>query len=508
MISLKEWVKAHPLGAVLAAAIAVRLLAVIWSQGFIHSDDHFETVSVAWDWLTSGLSGDDGFLTWKHKGAETITRFPLYTLFLFGQMKLCQWLGIDTLGAMMYVIRFVHALLSLVPVWAAFQIARTVTGSVRWAVAAGLVMSFHFALPFLGMRNLIEVVGGGIWLAALVYLYRYHDDKRIFWLNVAGTLTGLAWMIRFQIAFAVLPVPLLLWWREQHIRPAAHYSGAVVATILLSGLADWWLLGGFARSTFTGLARNFGLQAHYHTIPLLYFVMLVLLLVPPISLVMPFLAFRRRFVREQALLVWSSVSFVVFHTLHPLQQERYVFPIVPAVIVMGILAVWHYLNRDRQTALLPQWLKLTAWASLAVNMALLFFFTFAYGHKGMIEPLRWLQDTAPDARVMFVQPEVKRWVPMEYGGKSLRPVYVREWESLRQWSPSQAGEPEFDYFVIYPKTDTRLPAYLDSLEIRFGPLELVEQIPPSYYDRTLHLLNPGHNDDFAAYVYCPAGGHQ
>ena len=127
----------------------VEHLAVIFSQGFIHSDDHFDTISVAWDWLHGGLWGEDGNLRWKHEPAETIGRFPLYTLFLLAQMKICHWAGISSLSVMMYFIRLVHALISLLPVWAAFRIVKMSTNSNRWAAIAGLTIAFHFAFPFL-----------------------------------------------------------------------------------------------------------------------------------------------------------------------------------------------------------------------------------------------------------------------------------------------------------------------------------------------------------------------
>ena len=73
-------IKTYPLATVLVVALAVRLLAVIWSEGFIHSDDHFDSISVAWDWFNGGLWGSDGQLRWKHWDSTTIGRFPLYSL--------------------------------------------------------------------------------------------------------------------------------------------------------------------------------------------------------------------------------------------------------------------------------------------------------------------------------------------------------------------------------------------------------------------------------------------
>ena len=39
---------------VLVCALLVRLVAAIWSQGYIHSDDHFDTIGVAYEWQRAG----------------------------------------------------------------------------------------------------------------------------------------------------------------------------------------------------------------------------------------------------------------------------------------------------------------------------------------------------------------------------------------------------------------------------------------------------------------------
>jgi len=491
----------RPLAWVMLLALAVRLLAVIFSPGFIHSDDHFDTISVAWEWLHGGLWGEDGNLRWKHEPAETIGRFPLYTLFLLAQMKICQFAGLTSLSAMMYFIRFIHALISLLPVWAAFRIVRQATRSDRWAVTAGLAIAFHYALPFLGVRNLIEVVGGNLWIAALWFLYRYQDDRKSGWLCLAGLMTGLAWMIRFQIALAAVLVPLILWWETRRLRPVIEYSLSVAAMLLVSGLVDWFLLGRFAGSTITYLMMNVDLPALYRTIPLLYIVLLVVLLVPPLSLVSLVLMFKRGFIRQHRMLFWTSISFVVLHSWHANQQERFIFPILPAFVVLGVLALYHFKKGRPIGSGWPAWIKWSAGVSGGLNAALLVFFTFAYGHKGMIEPLKWFEKNDPAARILFFQPEVWRWAPAEYAGNRVVRSYVKGWEDLARLPARRQGRSAFDYVVVYPKMASSLPAYLDTLSAYVGPLEPAFEVEPSCYDQTLHLLNPGHNNNFAAYVY-------
>ncbi len=78
---MKLFLKNHPLASVLLIALALRIPAVICSKGFMASDDHYETVQVAYKWLQTGLWDADGHLSWDGRPGAQTARFPLYNLF-------------------------------------------------------------------------------------------------------------------------------------------------------------------------------------------------------------------------------------------------------------------------------------------------------------------------------------------------------------------------------------------------------------------------------------------
>jgi hypothetical protein len=108
--TFRNFIQRRPLLFVVLAASAVRLLSVIWSKGFIHNDDYFETIVISHDWLTSGIFGHDGYLHWLDQAASEFTRFPLYTLSVSALMRLENVFGLQSLDSMMYGVRLVHAL--------------------------------------------------------------------------------------------------------------------------------------------------------------------------------------------------------------------------------------------------------------------------------------------------------------------------------------------------------------------------------------------------------------
>ncbi|HSG99004.1 MAG TPA: glycosyltransferase family 39 protein [candidate division Zixibacteria bacterium] len=502
--TVQLWIRERPLTFVLLVAAAPRLVAVIWSHGFIHSDDHYDTVMIAFDWLNNGLWGSDGFLRWRSEPSTAIGRFPLYTLSLYAVMKVHRWLGVISLETMMYTVRALHALVSLIPVVAAFKITEIVTGRRNWALGAGLFLALSFALPFLGVRNLIEMVGGAIWMAALLALYLAQGDSGPRWLIIAGLITGLAWMVRFPIAFAAAPVPLALWYQRRSIAPALWYSLGVAVMLIASGVVDWILLGRFAGSTLTNFAINAGLPALYKMFPLTYVITLLAFMGLPLSIYLGWLTLKPKFWREHLTLAASSYAFLLCHSALANQQERFIFPIATAFMLMGVLALWTRW-RDNQSALdgSPVRRGLVG-ATVALNVVGLAALTPAYPKKGLIEPILEIAERQPDARTLFVQPELRYWMPISYGWPGIQRFYVRDWSQMAQLRNS-AGD--FDYVTLYPPTADALTAYRDSAESVVGPLTHAFTVEPSVYDRLLHALNPSHNPHFKAEVYltAPAG---
>ncbi|HOP06712.1 MAG TPA: hypothetical protein PLF13_05400 [candidate division Zixibacteria bacterium] len=492
------WIERHPLLTVILIAIAVRAVAVVFSKGFIHSDDHYDTVMIAYDWLRNGFWGANGFLRWRQEPSDMIGRFPLYVMSLWAMMKALTLCGVQALNSMMYVVRAVHAAISLIPVWVAFKVTVWTTQSKRWGMLAALVVGLNFMMPFLGVRNLIEMVGGNIWMLTIIAVYQYERNRRESCLVLAGLAAGLAWMIRFQMASAAIPIPFILWWQYRSVKPALSFAVGVAVMLFASGLADLYWLGRFGGSTITNITMNAGLPALYKTIPGLFPLILLLALVPPWSFVSAVAMFRKSFLMRHAVLVGSSFFFVLFHLAMANQQERFVFPIIPAFLLMSVLAVWHKKEDKGYVLKSPRLLHWLVGSSVVLDLVLLIFLTPGYGHKGLIEPVVRIRAEEPSAHVLFIQPGIHKWIPISYGGEAMSRFYVREWDALDR-ARSDGGA--FDYVVLLPRDAADLNAYEDSARTVCGAIVPDFEVAPSCYDWLLHKANPHHNPDYAAFVY-------
>jgi hypothetical protein len=276
--------------------------------------------------------------------------------------------------------------------------------------------------------------------------------------------------------------------------------------LLLSGIIDAVLVGKFAATTINNLSINASLGPRYNTVPLLSPLVILTVFIPPTSLMLVYLAAKSAFWKNHRLLVISSLFFIVIHMLHANQQERFMVPIIPALILIAVLAVWTQYRRRGYVVYNRTFWRCLSWWTLAVNFALLVFFTGAYGHKGMIEPLVWISKMNPRPRVMVVQPDLKRWMPLDYAGlEPLKRKYVRSQDDMSHIGPDVRGPEAFDLFILYPQKEGELQVYLDSIQNHYGPVEEIRRFPPSWYDRVMHTLNPSHYGRIEAVVYGPSG---
>jgi hypothetical protein len=366
---------------------------------------------------------------------------------------------------------------------------------------AGLVAAAHAAMPFLSVRNLIEMVSGHFWILSLLLIYRYQSEGRDRNLYLAGLVTGLAWMIRFEIAFAVLPVPFLLWYERKQLRPALVFSSAVLGMLLLSGVVDLYLIGSFAASTVNHVRQVITERPPYMTHLFIYPAVLLAFFLPPLSPLLFYLAGVRRFWVRHRVLLFSSIAFVLAHTLSPSRQERYMIPIVPALVVLLVLAFWwHWSNGGyffRHKRLLFGLLGTV----VVINLLALSPLTINYGHKGMVEPLVQIERNGENAGVVFVSPEEGRIYPYFYGGfGGLRRGYIYDWSDQSLLEEPHTKRP-YTYFIIFPPSERDLPRYLDSLSGHFGPLEEWFYVGPSSIDFLLHRMNPKYNKRNEAWIY-------
>ncbi|MCX6825892.1 MAG: glycosyltransferase family 39 protein [candidate division Zixibacteria bacterium] len=494
--------KKNPLWICLLLALILRLFSVIYSRGYMASDDHFETVQVAYEGARSGLLNPDGLMRWNAVESSEIGRSPLYVLLLYSLMKIQIGLGIQHLNSQMYLIRLIHALLSLSVVWFGYRYIYESTGQKKYSLWAGLILAAHFLMPYLSVRNLIEQVSADILVPAvfLAYMGAGKNNGRL--LMLSGILGGLSWMIRFNTGLAIMPIPFVIWYLSKNVRPALYFCAGVLLMIIFSGSLDAIFLGSFGRSTLNILKSVF-FPAGAPPLPQpiwIYTILIFGVLIPPFSLyfLLPF--FRRAVIRKHLILFSAVTFFFAVHCLISHKEERFLIPIFPLIIMMGVIGLRDWLSRYEISNLHQKVFKVSAIAAILLNFLLLPLFTFNYGHKGLVEPLAYLSHQEDIKGVFLDQVERNKLIPYSYVGfNSPPPMKIYDWPSLERFAQFPDTFNNINYIIVFG--DRTPKCHTDSLSRYMGSLKQVFHSSPSFVEELLHLLNPGHNLTNESWVF-------
>lgn len=485
---------------ILLAAGFFRMLAVLFSKGYGMHDDHFLVIEAAQSWV----DGRD-YNYWIPALSPQVTEptghsllYPGLHYFLF---RILEGFGLFDPQGKMYVVRLLHALLSMTIVVMGYRLAERLQG-LRAAKMAGWLLALLFFLPMMSVRNLAEFVCIPALLYATVLAVRNEPDERWRPLLWAGMLLGIACSVRFQtIVFSAgfgLSLLLLLRWR-QAFAMAAGFFGSLLLVQMATDMIIWGTpfmeLMAYIRYNIDN-AETYGVQRWYN-----YILLLSGILIPPVSLFLLF-GYLRSW-RKHLLLFLPAFAFLVFHSSFPNKQERFILPAIPFVIILGSIG-WTAFHASSKFWVRNPKLYRGIWIFVwSVNLIPLFFVSTTYSHRSRVEAMVYLSKK-PDFRELIVeetnhdyttQPPLfylRHWTsPLElHSGISMDTLKARIAARLPAHRPN---------YVVFNQEDA-IEARVAAFKKEFRNLTYETTIQPSFVDEVMHWLNH-HNANFTAYVY-------
>ncbi len=492
-MSTGSLIQRYPLAFVLVVGLLLRLIAVIFSQGYFAHDDHFETVNIAWSWHHEGIFEEDGSLRWEGKPDFGVMRCAAYNLFLLALMKITAVFGVTILGAHMYFDRLIHALLSLLPVVFGYRYLRENTDE-KTAFLGGLLLATHFLMPFLAVRDLVEMVAADFLLPALYFAQRGARNNSTRDLLIAAALGGLALIVRLQVAIALAVVPIAMLIAFRRWKPALTFSAGTLVMIVLMGLLDLWTHGTFLGSVFNYVSGNLGSAPAVPGPWYRYLLLLLGVMVPPFSIVLLIAVFQKRVIKEH--LVWwlPTIVFLVVHSAIVNKQERFILPVLPVLMVLACIGLFHFVHERGLIGSRPQLLRGLLVSFFLLNTVLLVPFTINYGKRGIVSPMVYLSQQSDADRVIIDISERRQFVPFAY------------WKNDRSGAVVLRSEGDFDSLIengiLTPSTppryavivtDDHLDEKLRELGKALGDYEIVYHGQPSLIDALAHRFNPKYN---------------
>jgi hypothetical protein len=462
-------------------------------------DDHFLVIETAQSWLDhasynnwfreSALGQEPTILNFFYAGIH-------YFIFLFMSMT-----GLDDPQVKMLFVRLIHAIWSLVIVSVGFKLTLKLAGD-KPARLVGLLLALLWIFPFFSVRNLVEYVCIPFLMLGFWHLYSSRDgDKALMSAFLSGLMFGFAFTFRFQTAIIPAVAGLIILLEKRWKETLLLGAGFLLIPLVFHGLADWIIWGRPFREFQVYIAHNIEHRYDYNQAPwYLYLTVLTGFLLIPVSIVLlwGFLQISRK----HPLLFWPVLAFLVFHSAFPNKQERFILPIVPFVIMTGVIGWEAFIGQSSFWRRRPSWNR-AMWAFFWVlNFILLIPFSTTYSKKARVESMTYLSryplvealvldDIHRSHAPMMPFFYLKQWPEVLEVNKEVAPDRLKD-----RLAPGGGPAPAFVLFFSDKDLESRLGKFKEMIP------GLVPEavILPGVADRLLHRVNPV-NANETVYIY-------
>jgi hypothetical protein len=488
METIRYYLKNESYKSILFVALILRLIAVVFAKGFGMHDDHFLIIEVAQSWA-------DGFdynnwLPWTQGNSGVPQGHSLFYVGIhYIILSFFKLIGFHNPDYQMYAIRLMHALYSLFVISLSYKITLKLSDQ-RSANWVGWLLAFAWFMPWLSVRNLVEMVSIPPLLYSIWIIIR--NDKttaaKYLWAGFIGTL---AFSVRFQGILFVGGIGLVLLIQKQ-FREAVFYGiGGLVSILLIQGGIDVFVWHRPFAEFMEYVNYNLNNSGEYPNGPWYnYTLLLIGFFVIPYGLML-FAGFWN--IKRKWLIIFiPTLIFLAFHSYFPNKQERFIFPILPMYIMLGVMGWQAFLDGKLHSRFWLGFTKVSIIIFLAVNFTILPFITTAYYKQARVESMLYLRDK-PENNQIIVDANggaPYKVLPLYYLGNWKTRIFVIEKDAEYQ----QFCKPYLEKYVLF-YGQKNLQARIDSVEMQIGSLTKEFVATPSMVDGILQKMNPVNAND-------------
>lgn len=496
--AIKDYSHRHPLRLVLMLALVTRLCAAIFSGGYAMHDDHFLIIETSGSWV-DGEDYNDWLPSSQRKQIAEGTRTQLepqghsliYPGIHYGIFYGLKSLGIDNPKVQMLFVRLLHAFFSVWAVFLAFKIT-TYLSNRKNAFYVGVVLALSWSLPFLSVRNLVEMACIPFLLWG-VYLLAKYAGKATFKIGfIAGVAFGLAFVIRYQLAVFLFGLGMVFLFQKKWREAAGILLGFSLCVVLLQGCVDYWIWGqpfaefiGYVKYNMSAAKADYAADLG-KTYWFGYIFVLGLMSIPVLGLFWIAGFFVQ--LKKYAWITLPVIAFVAFHSVYINRQERFVFPVIYLIVIVGVIGWNTFQEKSRFWEKNSRLWKGILIFSGALNVVFLVVLTTDYSKRSRVESAYFLYDKPRVS--LIVQENTYRgdtpMVPRFYSGKWKYGIVSIKTPAERDAFFQLNTKPDYIYFYGDEELNKRLLPFQE----QYPKLHLVANIAPSFLDVILVTINP------------------
>lgn len=372
---------------------ALLCIAVVFSTGYHHFDEHFQIVEFA---ATKLGINTEANLPWEYDFQMRPAFQPALAVVLY---KIC--FSTDPF-VVATVFRLISAVLAFIAMWLMYRTFRkTISDPVlsKWFLLLSFLMWF---MVYNGVRFSSENWSGCLFIIAFA-LYFNRSDHKTNYLFGLGLLMGLSFLCRFQSALLIAGWLAWITFLEKKWNRAFMMGMGVLLVASLGVVIDRWFYGEWTftawnyidQNLIQGKVSSFGVDPWWK-----YFYEIFLMALPPIGLVV-ILSFILMFIfRLKDPMVWAIIPFLLVHLLIGHKEARFLFPLMGYVPIVLIRTIELLNGKQSGQFTIRPWLKWSAVFFWGVNLLALVVVIFKPADS-QISLYKKLYDQYPEKSVLY-----------------------------------------------------------------------------------------------------------
>lgn len=441
-------------------------------------------------------------------------RLILYPFVQYIIFYICEFFKIFDPQSKMYVVRIVHSLYSILTVYLSYKITLLISNK-KNANQVGIIVALFWILPYMSVRNLVEVFSIPPLMAGVYYIIQTLNREKNKILNskekmlsnniliiIAGIFFSLAFVIRYQTAFIPFGIGIVFLFNKKFKEFGLLTISILILSSLLLVIPEYliWNKTFYHITNYILNSTNFAGYpvSPWYNIPLL----LIGILIPPFGIIL-FYSFFKTW-KKYAILFIPTLCFIIFHTIYPNKQERFILTIVPLFIILCITG-WNEFVKKSKFWRNHQYLIKFNWIWFwIINIILLTIFTFTYSKKTRVEAFTYLSKQNVNAIVIEMNETDTYFAPIFYlGNNKNKPIYYlykgyMPKELINNVSLNFNTNPNYAIFFDNKELKKRINNFEKNFQCQ---LQLNTKIIPGLLDRILYCTNPKHNKNYTAYIF-------
>jgi hypothetical protein len=470
---------------ILFVALFVRLIATIFSQGYGMHDDHYLIIEASASWV-------DGYdynrwLPWTEGSGGTPEGHSFtYVGLNYVYFSIMKFIGVVDPKILMLFNRLIHALASMVVVIYGIKITEKLSNK-ETAIKVGWILALLWILPFISVRNLVEVAA----LPFLVYgVWLLIKNKKMRNFLLSGLFIGMAVSFRYQIGVFALGIAAYYFFKWQ-FKPFLLFSAGVLIVFgLTQGLVDYFIWG-YPFAEFIGYV-TYNMKEGTTYLPnhnyFMYFFVLIGSLFVPLGLIV-MVGFFKSY-KKYALLFVPTIAFILFHTLYPNRQERFVLSVLPFFIILGVMG--YQLFKESKTR--EKLWKISMIAFWVLNIPFLFFSMTMYSKKSRVEAMYHLYNNSIDKEIILLEGSADQRTSMmpKFYAKSWYCSFTERTDTSQHLLVNPISQ--YDYIFFFDEKD--LSKRIAQYKTIYPKMTLDKKCDPSLVDKLLRDLNPRNANEY------------